>query len=111
MAEIRTKNIVQQYAKELAAAAAILVAAGYLVTSPKEQIAQLSQQITAYNVSQMATDARQDQQLQVLTARAADDKREIQSDLNLLIISQCIVTKSAEVYAQLKCRERIGGRP
>ena len=105
------KNLVQQYAKELAAAAAVLLAAGYIVVSPKEQLSQLSRQIQAFNISQMATDARQDQQLQVLTARAADDKREIQSDLNLLIISQCIVTKSAEVYAQLKCRERIGGRP
>jgi len=102
------RTLVLQYAKELAAAAAILLTAGYLVVSPKEQIAQLSTQIKASNEGQMATDARQDQQLQVLTAQAADDKREIQSDLRLLIISQCLGTKSSEVYAQLKCRERVG---
>ena len=101
------KNVVQQYATVMVAT---LAALGYVIVSPKEQIEALSRRIQEATVTQRATDERQDQQLQLLTERAADDKREIQSDLNLLIISQCLTTKSSEVYAQLKCNTRLGRR-
>lgn len=104
-------NLLQKYTTEIAVAVATLAALGYVIVSPRDQMQAMEKRVVENALTQAATDLRQDQLIQTLTFRAADDKREIQADLNLLVIAQCMQTKSGEMYAQLRCDTRLGKRP
>lgn len=103
-----SKSIVQAYAKELGIATAILVAAGYAVTSPKEQIDKLSARIEQSITSQQARDSAQDSRIAGLKSETDNALRVVGDDVRALVIAACLKAADRAVYAQLNCKQRLG---
>jgi hypothetical protein len=102
------KGIVQAYAKEIGIAAALLAAAGYAITSPKEQIEHLTVRIEQSISAQTARDASQDDRIAELKANTEGALRIVGEDVRDLIIATCLKATDRTVYARLNCKQRLG---
>jgi SPX domain protein involved in polyphosphate accumulation len=102
------KSTIENTAKGILAAVALLTGVGYVVQSPKEQVEQLARRFEQVITAQHATDSLQNAHIEELKSKTDTGLRSVSEDVRDLIIAECLRANDRAVFARLNCRTRLG---
>jgi len=104
-----TRSFLDNFSKEVAVAIGALLALGYIVTSPREQISQLSTRIEQSITAQQARDQSQDDRIAAFKSESDSRLTQVGDDVRALVIARCLTSSNdPAIYAQLNCKARLG---
>ena len=108
MTPTQAKSFAMKYAAEIASAVAILGAAGYVVSSPKQQLTEFGGRIDRVIETQAKRDSVQDARIDQMQKSSDSELRTIREDLQGLVIERCLSRNTNPiVVVQLKCAQRL----
>jgi len=99
----------ERHWKTIAAAVALLGAAGYTVLSPGQKVDALSAETREWRAAQQVTDSMLSARVMSLEQRVDVEIREVRRSLDLLMLGECLQVRDVRLRAQLECRRRMDG--